>query len=193
LFILYFMSLMQEPEPVPPPSREQQLQAEIEEAVFSVQQGFESIGRHLRAAQVEADKNQVAPLLNKLETAHQSAEELLANMEALLALLPETESEGKGGGQASATPQPKNPLDGDDPAGQTPAPADPQPIAPPHSASQIPPIPAGSALFAIPPAGAGWGALPPRLQATLQNATLEDMPLRYRGWLKHFHRQKRRP
>ena len=193
MLILYFSLLLQEPGPISPPSREQQLQAEIEEAVFTVQQGFEAIGRHLRAAQGDADKNQVALLLENLGTARQSAKKLLANMETLLALLPETESEGQGGGQSSATPQPKNPRDGEDPAEKTSSPANPQPSTPPNSPNRIPPLPPSSALFSIPPGGAGWGTLPPRLQETLQNTTMDDMPLRYRGWLKHFHRQKRQP
>ena len=71
MLILYFSFLLQESVPTPPPSREQQLQAEIEEAVFTVQQGFEAVGRYLRTAQGDADKNQVAPLLENLETASQ--------------------------------------------------------------------------------------------------------------------------
>jgi hypothetical protein len=34
-----------------------------------------------------------------------------------------------------------------------------------------------------------WGKLPPRLQQTIDSASAEEVPLRYRRWLVEYHRQ----
>ena len=183
--ILLLFPLLQDLEIPQNPSLEETLQDQIQEAIFEIQQGFGLVNKHLREAQLAADNKEPLPLIEKLNVAHQNTKALVSDIEKLLTLLPETESQGQEGNEKQSNPsnaRPENESPSNRPEGNDPG---------QDQAREIPPpTPQKTPLFLIPTDGASWGSLPPRLQSTLQNATIEDMPVRYRSWLKGFHQNR---
>lgn len=105
------------------------------------------------------------------------AERLVQEMEELLAVLPD--------------PPPPPPDDSDSPPppnekaqNQPPKPDKPEQQAQPTPLRDMP-----LSEFLRDPRDGTWGKLPPRLQQTIDNASAEDVPLRYRRWLVEYHRQ----
>lgn len=193
----------QEPAPVEPtpPSME-----DIMDAIETVRETFVRADRAWTEARSTADEvlsgaGESSPeeLGDKLDAGLSEAAQLVADMERLLEILPESDSEDQQNQQPSGGQQ-QNPsqdqresqgdqrrpgeddqngdsLDGNQDANQ-PAPGD----IPPDGTAPI---------FLAPGRGGGsWGHLPPRLQQTLQNAQAEDLPLRYRGLLEQFHKRR---
>jgi hypothetical protein len=198
----------QEPEPeleIPGLPGQDAAMEEVMEAIENVREAFVRVDRLWTEARGAADDAlldpeapQDADLTNKLLAGVSEASTLIADIEHLLAILPESDSDQQqqqqqSGGQQQQQQQEgdqhqqdrdgENPDGTDDPAlrgnqeALQPATGDVPPDAPP--------------IFLAPGSGGGsWGHLPPRLQQTLQNSHAEDLPLRYRGLLEQFHKRR---
>jgi len=104
------------------------------------------------------------------------AERLVKEMEELLAVLPD--------------PPPPPPNDKNPPPPNEPAKDKPPNQEKPESQAQTTPLrDMPLSEFLRNERDGSWGKLPPRLQQTIDNASAEDVPLRYRRWLVEYHRQ----
>lgn len=193
LFPALALSLLacQEPEAAPGPSQPyQELLREIDRLATVVREGFAKVDTGLREArdQVRPETPQTEPFLARLDLAHADAGQLLQDLEALLALLPEEPKdpppESGGGGPSSQKPGEERNRDAAEPRDGKESPADEAE----NAGAKAPPPSSYLRLLFDQGAGA-WGVLPPRLQEALQNAVIEDLPLRYRRWLDEFHRR----
>lgn len=165
LFMLPFA--WQEPETVSP--------EEIQAQIAKVTESFAESDRNLTQA--------VDALEEGLLAAAQSAERLVAEMETLLELLPSpppADPNSSSSSQDSTTPLPE-----ENQATESPAPAPPE-----GNQGQNPHQEAPLKHFLRDPRQGSWGKLPPRLQQTLDNASAEEVPLRYRRWLVEYHRYR---
>jgi len=104
------------------------------------------------------------------------AERLVAEMEDLLAALP-----------APPPPPPNNSDKPPPPNQKDPNRPKPQPQPDKPQATPLRDMPLSE--FLRDPRDGTWGKLPPRLQQTIDSASAEEVPLRYRRWLVEYHRQ----
>jgi hypothetical protein len=187
----------QEPEPTDPPKLElplnpEQMMQEVSDAIEVVRQSFADLDRLLLETRTMAespDTDSSSQLGERLGATADQAEQLMADIEELLTLLPESDdssssSSGSSSSNDSGKPNPgqdrNNPKDGPKNPGRN--------QAAPEGDTGKSEMPFMSPLLIDPNLGGGaWGYLPPRLQETLQNAHAEDLPLRYRGLLEEFH------
>ena len=186
LISLFLLTALQDPA-LPQPN----LQKEIGEAIQQVREGFETLGRSLFLARERMTEERTLDYLAEVDTAWKKADTLVQEMETLLALIPESSSQGGGG----SSPQQKEPSPGSKPT--TDSKPTPQIPNTPKDRGGGQPIPTSdpelSALF-LPPGGkSSWGALPPHLQQVIQNASNQELPLRYKKWLKAYHRESQNP
>lgn len=178
---------------------------DVMEAIENVREAFVRVDRlwtEVRGAADDVVLDPEAPnevdLGSKLLAGVSEASTLIADIEHLLAILPESDSDqeqqqqqqsGNQQQQEQQEGEQQQNRDGDQPDGSDdpsmngnqealqPATGDVPPDAPP--------------IFLAPGSGGGsWGHLPPRLQQTLQNSHAEDLPLRYRGLLEQFHKRR---
>jgi len=194
----------QEPElEMPPLPGQDPAMEDVMEAIENVREAFVRVDRLWTEVRGAADDALLDPetpsdveLSDKLLAGVSEASTLIADIEHLLEILPEADSEQQqqqqNGGQQQQQQEGdqqqqnrdgENPDGTDDPAmlgnqeALQPATGDVSPDAPP--------------IFLAPGSGGGsWGHLPPRLQQTLQNSHAEDLPLRYRGLLEQFHKRR---
>lgn len=172
---------------------------EIAEAIEKVRQSFADLDKSLLAArdtaEQVAEEAETGNVGERFVDAVADADQLLNDMEELLAMLPSSDSppspqsspSGNGPSKGEQEPQQQDgnrpfplneaegnqgdPNDGDNEDGQ-----DQEPL-------KVLPI------FMKPGQGGAWGHLPPRLQQTLENAQAEDLPLRYRNLLEQYYRK----
>jgi hypothetical protein len=210
----------QEPTPEQEPESEPKLELpglggqdpameDVMEAIEKVREAFVRVDRLWTDVRGAADDELLDPdapretdLSSRLLAGVSEASTLIADIEHLLAILPESDSEQQqqqqqqqqGGSQQQQREQQEgdqqqknrdgeNPDDSDDPAmlGNQ--------EALQSSTGDMPPN--AQPIFLAPGSGGGsWGHLPPRLQQTLQNSHAEDLPLRYRGLLEQFHKRR---
>ncbi len=185
-----------------PPERlnRQQAMAEIAAAIEDVRLGFTDVDRVLTEARDQAEsaaEEAGAPVHEGLLAAAQHAEDLIADMELLLSLLPEDDSQesqsqaNSSSQSASEGHQQRDPRDRPEPR-QEPDLAQDRNQGRNHDANDVPPDQLALPVFILPGASGSWGHLPPRLQETLENAHAEDLPLRYRKLLQQFHGRQQR-
>lgn len=182
--ILLLLLLLSFQEPAP----EQDLMEEVMEAVDQVKQGFLDLDRQLHASMKEVDASPEggSALRGHLQEAATQAGILLQKMEALLGILPERE--GPSGG--SGNPSPGDPQDSRKKPGEgDPDSSVPRPSEEDGEGSGQPGHSFSPGLLLDPRPGA-WGSLPPRLQDALRQASTERLPLKYRRWLKAYHRRQ---
>ena len=163
----------------PPQEAKPDVMEEVQKAVEKVRTDFLNAVKEIDAE----EPNREAQL--------SLANALVESMDELLAKLPESEG---GGGSSQSKPsqsktKPEDIPDGNEPADRP---------KPKNSGGEENPDAKGegsqqaAALFTTPPAGSGWGQLPPRLQQTLQGAAASDLPLRYRHALERYHINRQR-
>lgn len=212
--LMLALPLPQEPEapapevpPIPAPEQGQEpgpqdpvSMAEVEQAFAAITKQFASLDQLLQdsvdqvAAQAE-DPTAAPDEGSGLTEARAAADQLVADMEHLLEILPAPPpSSGGGGGspqqqqrheqQQPQDQQSDDPSDGDEPRNSQ-AGSQERP-----DGTNAPPEAPLRSVLRDPRAGS-WGNLPPRLQQTIDNASAEDLPLRYRRWLVEYHRHGR--
>jgi len=207
--------LLQEPapqEPAPqepaapqqPETQEQEQGAaspeEISEAIEKVRQSFADLDKSMLSVRDFAEQQAIAPetdaegVGSRFSAAVADADQLLNNMEELLAMLPAADqspssSPSGGNGQSKQQGEPKQ-LDGQKPSPQ-PDDADLQqsPDDGHNEDGENQNLQQVQGIFMNPGQGGAWGHLPPRLQQTLENAQAEDLPLRYRNLLEQYYRK----
>jgi len=200
------LDLPQEPEAEGPLSQEDAMAA-VMEAIDAVRDSFMRSDRTWTEARTQADDLVVAPddeLRSEFQTKVQlgltQSEQLVEQMETLLSLLPESDSQDQQQQQqqsSSNQSQESQPQDAD---GQEPNrdengnPLDSAQMRENQSTNQPAPNDSDTPrlpMFLAPGRGGGsWGHLPPRLQETLQNSNAEDLPLRYRSLLEDYYRNQ---
>ena len=190
------IALLQEPAPAPEQEPEQDPAGgvtleEISAAMDEVSKGMAKVSENLGTA--TADPEQL-PSAEALDPALASAEQLVADMEALLALIPKPPppppESGGGGQQQNPDPQSGNQMAGDLPTqdGEDPQSSDGDGEEEGTEGGQRPPDAPMSDLLRAPRVGE-WGNLPPRLQQSIDAASSGEVPLRYRRWLIEYHRR----
>ena len=191
---LLFMALLQEPapqQPAPEPPAPEQLEtqqpgAELPEQHPPADQEPKTISQEeieAKVAQVsntfaEADRSltqSVDSPKEKLAEAVAMAARLVVEMEELLAALP-----------SPPPPPPSDNSDGNEKAKDQPKPR-PKPEDGEQQMTPLRDMPLSE--FLRDPRDDSWGKLPPRLQQTIDSASAEEVPLRYRRWLVEYHRQ----
>ncbi len=212
LVLMFALPLMQEPEapapeiPIPTPEQEQEpgpqdpvSMAEVEQAFAAITRQFASLDQLLQdsvdqvAAQAE-DPTAAPAEGGGLTEARAAADQLVADMEHLLEILPAPPPPppNGGGGGSQQSPEQKQPQDqqGEDPSdGDDPRNSQAGSQERPDGNTAPPEAPLRSVLRD--PRAGSWGNLPPRLQQAIDNASAEDLPLRYRRWLVEYHRHGR--
>jgi hypothetical protein len=197
----------QEPEAQEQAPQEQQEKAatpeEIAEAIEKVRQSFADLDRSMLKVRDFAENQTIEPEAETegvgggFATAVEDADQLLNDMEELLAMLPSSDdsqqqspSSGGGGGDSQQQGDPQQ-LDAQKPA---PHPDDQDQQQSPEEGQNED----GEnqnlkvhGIFMKPGQGGAWGHLPPRLQQTLENAQAEDLPLRYRNLLEQYYRKSK--
>jgi hypothetical protein len=164
-------------------------QEDLQKWVDLVREDFRKVHHDLRAARESLEEVQPdLPLASLLIQAQNSGTKLLEDMEELLNKIPENTSNSQGGGdpQDSSEPsdQPKNP---DQKPGEEPKQPKPSEQEQEDGEQSTKPL---QGRFLFDHRSGSWGDLPPRLQHALQNAAIEDLPLRYRHWLDEYHRKR---
>jgi hypothetical protein len=177
---------------------------DVMEAIENVREAFVRVDRlwtEVRGAADDVLLDRDAPsdvdLSSKLLAGVSEASTLIADIEHLLEILPEADSEQQQQQQQGSSQQQQQQegdqqqqnRDGDKPDGtDDPAMNGNQEALRPATGDVAPDVPP---IFLAPGSGGGsWGHLPPRLQQTLQNSHAEDLPLRYRGLLEQFHKRR---
>lgn len=187
------------PLPLPEPPAEQEPEAvsleDVSKAMTQISARMAEINTALRKVSGKIDDTGAPPRASDLGEAVSSSKLLLDEMEALLAMIPEPPPPPPdSGGQGSGQGQQPNPSDSqgpnDVPQGNEPAPGDDtgESEESTDGNAERPPESAMSELLQMPREGA-WGNLPPRLQRTIDAASANDVPLRYRRWLVEYHRR----
>jgi len=163
--------------------------SELEQAFAAVTQGFAKLDKLLSGTVEKLSEQQAGaaadPGSGGLAAASASAGQLLADMEHLLAVLPAPPPPPPSGGSGQSKQPPQQSQsdskpEPDDKEGKDKGKDKPQGQSPPPEA----PL---QSVLRDPRAGQ-WGALPPRLQQAIDNASADDLPLRYRRWLVEYHR-----
>jgi hypothetical protein len=193
----------QEPAPenppvVVPPLSPDQIMQEVADAIEVVRKSFADTDRLLlesRTLAEDADQDVSEKLGQKLNATAVQAEQLMADLEELLSLLPDSDQESESSGGSSSSSDSNSPKPGGDPKDQKEGDGNqPSNQAAPEGDRGDSQVPFMTELLLAPGSGGGaWGYLPPRLQETLQNAHAEDLPLRYRGLLEKFHQRNMDP
>ncbi len=176
--------------------------AEVERLADLVRDGFRKVDTGLKDARDQVSATEEEPpaaFQEQLDRTVADSAQLLADMEELLATIPELKSDS----QSSQGQRPQDETRPEDAQnqdasgerrpeqggeqGEQPQPQDGQGDQEgPQGEGQLP----NSYLRLLFDQNAGaWGMLPPRLQEALENAVIEEVPLRYRRWLDEFHRQ----
>jgi len=180
----------QEPaEPPPAPAAQEPVTEQmILEAIDQLRSTYDRADESVRDG-VEA----VAPGAQARGAALRPAEEalgqLVAEMEALLALLPRPPPPPSG---SSAQPKSGNKPDSRPQGAQSPSEGDPNdPRAGGRQDQTRGNQPPDGVLLdgLLPTSYARWGLLPPRLQEALRSTSASDVPLRYRRWLEQYHQR----
>ncbi|MGB0953518.1 MAG: hypothetical protein ACPG31_09840 [Planctomycetota bacterium] len=207
---------LQEPAPAPlPPSQDPTPEAPLGQDPVSIEMLQAKLGQ-VTDSFAEADRllnrtvedlaGSVAPTATEPEEASLLSQatatslRLVGEMEELLELLPQPPPDqgGSSGGnsqsqpgqepQDGSNPEEKDLDDGNKPGGQ------------PHGSTPQDGLGQAQSLLDSPlrdylrdPRDGQWGKLPPRLQQAIDNASDEQVPLRYRRWLVEYHRQDVRP
>lgn len=182
----------QEPaEPPPAPAAQEPVTEQmILEAIDQLRSTYDRADESVRDG-VEA----VAPGAQARGAALRPAEaalgQLVAEMEALLALLPRPlppPSGSSGQPKPSSGNKPEPRPSGDQPHGGV-DPNDPRAGGRQDQTRGNQP-PDGVLLDGLLPTSyARWGLLPPRLQEALRSTSASDVPLRYRRWLEQYHQR----
>lgn len=160
---LLMMALLQDPAPQEPKTISQE---EVEAKMAQVSNTFAEADRSLTQS-VDTPKE-------KLAEAAEMAARLVREMEELLAALP------------SPPPPPPSDSSGENQDAQD----QPKPRPKPDGGKKETPLrDMPLSEFLRDPRDDSWGKLPPRLQQTIDSASAEDVPLRYRRWLVEYHRQ----
>jgi hypothetical protein len=128
----------------------------------------------------ETASSEAQPLL--LQEAAKASLELVAEMDALLELLP-APPPSQGDGQGN----PESPGSGE--SGNKPSQGMPKPSHQEGNQKQSSLLDQSLNDFLRNPRDGQWGKLPPRLQQAIDNTSAEEVPLRYRRWLVEYHRQ----
>ena len=182
-----------------PPQPGVQMQG-IQEAIEQVRQGFSDLDKSLSETRDLVEEQDLSPefelVADHLSANVEDADELLEDLEFLLAMLPSSEDSLPS--DSSGEPHPNQQPDGKEPQqqkenenGKQDQPLENQKsdAKHPQQSGQQSPFPV-QPIFMTPDQGGGtWGHLPSRLQQTLQNAQAEDLPLRYRGLLEEFYKK----
>ncbi len=187
------------PLPLPEPPAEQEPEAvsleDVSKAMTQVSARMAEINASLRKVSGKIDDTGAPPRASDLDEAVNSSKLLLDEMEALLAMIPEPpppppDSGGQGSGQGQQPSPSDSQGPNDVPQGNEPAPGDDtgESEESTDGNAERPPESAMSELLQMPREGA-WGNLPPRLQRTIDAASANDVPLRYRRWLVEYHRR----
>ncbi|TAH37890.1 MAG: hypothetical protein EYC70_06805 [Planctomycetota bacterium] len=198
LHVCVSLALLQDPAPAPDPGQDaMELMRQVLALMEDVREGFRKTDLALQEARTAADQlaEDDAPVREKLQSAVGEADALLGKIEELLQKLPVQESQQQQSSSSSqqqqqqrpqqdqrqrpAQPQDQRgqPHDNRDSASQEQRPA----LSPPPDSPRIP--------FLFDPRYGAWGELPVRLQSALENATAEELPLRYRRWLEEYYRR----
>lgn len=178
----------------PAPEQESVSMQELEKAAAAVTERFAELDKLLSGtvngiSDAVADPQAVPAEDVSLDAAANAAASLVADMEHLLEVLP---APPPGGG--SGNPDPNKPPQSEPPSQPSDPNHDPEgneegkPKPQDGQNGQAPPpeMPLRSVLRD--PRAGQWGNLPPRLQQAIDNASAEDLPLRYRRWLVEYHR-----
>lgn len=193
-------SLVQEPNPPSPQAQEKVTEQMIIDAILRLRESYDQADERVRTG-VESDGLGAQERGHALEPAEQALSTLVANMEELLALLPDPPSSSKNPQNGKGKPQ-SSPSEGNQPQGGQPnqdKPDDSRTEENQKSGNQEADrgqaTPPDSALLngQMPPAYARWGLLPPRLQEALRSMSASEVPLRYRRWLEEYHRRGAQP
>jgi len=208
LFALLALCFLQEPvapesaeqEPVAPESAEQEpgkdpiTMQDMEKAIAAVTERFAEVdillNKTVEGISDAADQPE-APLAEdaSIGAAADAAAQLVADMEHLLEVLPappQQPNDGSGSGGEPQEGMPSQPSDPSrDPQGNQ-NDGSPQPQESQNGQAPPPEMPLRSVLRD--PRAGQWGNLPPRLQQAIDNASADDLPLRYRRWLVEYHR-----
>lgn len=164
-------------------------QAELMEKIDKVREGFSALDQDLLEARTIADEatndQEIQPWIDR---AQEDGATLLANLEDLLASIPEQDASQSQSGGSSQQPSPSPTRPEDAQQNQQGDPQEPSNGQESEDGNLPPNLPQGALLFDE--SGGAWGGLPPRLQQALENASLETMPLRYRKWMREFHRRQ---
>ena len=225
LLMLATPAWAQEPEPEQPAQPEQQPEQEPEQqpelqdpgvstedvmaAIEAVRETFVRVDRAWTEARSSADdllagateEDGATALQDKLAAGLAESQQLVADLEKLLEMLPESDEQQQQQQQQQQQNQQQQQQDqqqnGDRDQNQDQSPDDepnPNDVEGNREATEPAPgdlPPDAPPIFLAPGSGGGsWGHLPPRLQQTLQNAQAEDLPLRYRGLLEQFHKRR---
>ena len=180
LLPLLALAWCQDPTPLPavPPPQPQEEQPQAAQPPNTIsQQEVEAKMAQVSETYADADRSLTLSLetpQEKLAEAATVAKRLIAEMEDLLAALP--------------SPPPPPPSDGGG-GGNSPAENKPMPKKESGEETLTPPRDMPLSEFLRDPRDDSWGKLPPRLQQTIDSASAEDVPLRYRRWLVEYHRQ----
>lgn len=195
----------QEPAPEQPTEQDSVSMEEIQAKLGQVTETFAEADRLLNRTVEDLTAGQ-EPVVQEGEDASLLAKatdtslRLVGEMEELLALLPEPPpSEGQSGGSPSNSSQGNNPGEKEDPD-QKDLESGNKPGGQPHQGRPQDGQGQAQSLLDSPlrdylrdPRDGQWGKLPPRLQQAIDNASAEEVPLRYRRWLVEYHRQDVRP
>ena len=182
IFLIPFFLSFQDPVP------EEDLMEKVMEAVDQVKQGFLDLDRqlHISMGKVDANPEGGSELRKSLGQAALDADELLLKMEDLLAVLPERENQSsQDGSQRSPRNQEEGENEEDSNGKNSPG---PESLGVNSESGRGLESNVAPALLLNPRPGS-WGALPPRLQRALQQISTDELPLKYRKWLKAYHRR----
>ena len=163
-------------------------QTQLEDLLDLVRDDFQTIQQRLRDARDELDQTPTNEVLQPhLRLAAADADKLLKDMEELLATIPamDASSSSEGGDPSESNTNPEDTQNNQ--AGE---PKPTQPEGAQESGDGNNPALSAAQQVLFDQQQGNWGALPPRLQEALQNAAVEDLPLRYRRWLDEFHRRR---
>ena len=181
----------------PPTPALPEWQTQLDELVDQVRDGFQDVHQALLSARDQLDVEQSdSILLPQLSLAQDTAHRLVASLEELLENIPTQESNSSSANGAdnkqgdSGDSKPEDTQNHENPSGAAQKPQNNSGKEDERGKSSSL-SPEQRILFEQ--QNGHWGSLPPRLQEALQNAAVENMPLRYRRWLKEFHRQQLGP
>lgn len=207
---------LQEPAPAPlPPAQEptpgvplgqdpvsvEMLQAKLGQVTDSFAEADRLLNRTVEGLAAGEEVVVAAPEESSmLAQATETSLRLVGEMEELLELLPQPPpSEGSSGGSSDPNSPGQEPKDGQDPE-QKDLDDGNKPGGKPHGSTPQDGLGQAQSLLDSPlrdylrdPRDGQWGKLPPRLQQAIDNASDEQVPLRYRRWLVEYHRQDVRP
>jgi len=205
LLSLFLMALQEPaPQPVPEPQSDTVTMQEVQAKLAEVTLRFTEADARLRETVAQFEDLDIGataavetnPVL--LHDAAAASQVLVAEMNALLEILPAPPPpQGDGQGQ---TKQPGSgqgkPNDGeeqvegeDDKPGNKPSQGIPKPSQQESKQGRSSRLDQPLRDFLRNPRDGQWGKLPPRLQQAIDNASAEEVPLRYRRWLVEYHRQ----